>query len=415
MWKSLFKQIWNQRNSNLWVWSELLIVIILLWYGVDLVYNYEASALQPKGYDTENVFDVTVRIKPTLLHDSILMNESSGYMRQIYNLVSQYPGVEQACYYFGSVPYTGNDVYEGYAPHSDSTHVTNCYIRYVSSSYFKVFHLKPVIGKLDIARWKATEYPMPALMSITLSDSVFHTVNSIGKTCFNPYFIGSNTPETNYKVMAILSEHKLDDYQRYEPFVYLPASENMGWWYRFALRVSPDKIEGFGNRFLRDMQLKLAIGPFYLDDVHSYSDMKATFDIEQGTVNYLNSTYAVIAFFVFNIFLTILGTFWFRTRKRKSEIALRMALGSTRLSIFNYYMMEGILLLLLAALPAFIVCINMQIADLTVHTLMDPTVGRFIFCFILALVILLCIISLSVWFPAFKAMKIQPAEALHEG
>lgn len=30
--------------------------------------------------------------------------------------------------------------------------------------------------------------------------------------------------------------------------------------------------------------------------------MKEAFDIEQGTVNYLNTTYAVILFFVFNIF-----------------------------------------------------------------------------------------------------------------
>ena len=37
--------------------------------------------------------------------------------------------------------------------------------------------------------------------------------------------------------------------------------------------------------------------------------MKEAFDIEQGTVNYLNTTYAVILFFVFNIFLGMLGIF----------------------------------------------------------------------------------------------------------
>ena len=56
--KSLFRQIWNQRHSNAWVWLELIIVLVLLWYAIDLVYNYEAAARQPKGYDTENVFDI---------------------------------------------------------------------------------------------------------------------------------------------------------------------------------------------------------------------------------------------------------------------------------------------------------------------------------------------------------------------
>ena len=44
MWKSLFSQIWNQRRANVWIWAELMIVVVLLWYGIDLVYNYEGAA-----------------------------------------------------------------------------------------------------------------------------------------------------------------------------------------------------------------------------------------------------------------------------------------------------------------------------------------------------------------------------------
>ena len=69
---------------------------------------------------------------------------------------------------------------------------------------------------------------------------------------------------------------------------------------------------------MQDMQGKLSIGPYYLYDINSYGDMKEAFDIEQGTVNYLNTTYAVILFFVSNIFL---GIAWvlsgFRTRKNR--------------------------------------------------------------------------------------------------
>lgn len=78
----------------------------------------------------------------------------------------------------------------------------------------------------------------------------------------------------------------------------------------------------------------------------------------------------------------MLGTFWFRTRKNRSEIALRMALGCSRMNVFGYYVLEGILLLVSAAIPAVFVCANMQMADLTVHTLMEPAWGRFfaLFC-----------------------------------
>lgn len=411
--KSLFRQIWNQRHANAWVWAELSVVLVLLWYGVDLVYNFEAAARQPKGYDTENVFDIKMNLKSSMRNDSLMMSHSSDYMDQIYRLIREYKGVEEACFYYGTIPYTGNTQFEGYAPHSDSTHWVNCFIRYASPTYFKVFGLNPVAGNFDAARWDMNEYPMPALMSVTLSDSLFSGRNGVGETCFNPYWLNSEHPETNYKVMAILPAHKIDDYERYDPFIYLP-SPPLTYWHRIAVRVSPDAASGFAQRFTKEMQGKLAIGPFYLYNISSYADMKEAYDIEEGTVNYLNTTYAVIFFFIFNIFLGMLGTFWFRTRKRRGEIALRMALGCDRNSIFMYYVMEGMLLLALAAIPAFFICMNMQLADLTVHTLMDPTIGRFFFSFILAVILLAIIIMLGIYFPARKAMQIEPAEALHD-
>lgn len=114
-----------------------------------------------------------------------------------------------------------------------------------------------------------------------------------------------------------------------------------------------------------------------------------------------------------NIFLGMLGTFWFRTRKNRSEIALRMALGCSRVNVFGYYMLEGFLLLALAAVPAILICLNMQMADLTVHTLMEPTFGRFLFCFALVMLLLGMIIFFSIYLPARKAMRIKPADALH--
>lgn len=411
--RSIFRQIWNQHRANIWVWSELTVVAVLLWYGVDFIYNYEAAAVQPKGYDTDNVFDITFNSEPKLESDSVMNSHSQEYLDQMYSLIHQYEGVEEACYYYGSVPYTGNLQSEGYAPHTDSTHLVSCYIRYVSPTYFKVFRLEALEGAFNADLWKAAEYPMPVLMSLSLSDSLFSGKTAVGQTCFNPYFLNSQNPQTNYKVMAVLPAHKTDDYQRYEPFIYLPAPPFLYKMFHVAVRVNESQAVGFAERFTRDMQKKLAIGPYHLYDISSYADMKESFDIQEGTVNYLNTAYAVIAFFIFNIFLGMLATFWFRTRKRRGEIALRLAMGSTRWNIFGYYVMEGLLLLAFAAVPAVIICLNIQVADLTVHTLMDPTIGRFVICMLLTLLILALIIIIGICFPARQAMRIEPAEALH--
>ena len=309
----------------------------------------------------------------------------------LYNLIKDYPGVESVCAYHGSIPYTDDAMFEGYAPHSDSTHVVHSYIRYVTPSYFDVFRLKPLAGQPDEAHWSPAEYPMPVWMSADLADSLFHLPNvadAVGKTCFNPYFLKSARPQTNYRVAAVLPRHKLSDYERYEPFIYLPAQKAL-FWQNVAIRVAPDQVAGFAERFRRD-------------------------DVQQGTVNYLNTVYAVAAFFLFNVFLCVFATFWYRTRKRRCEVALRMAMGSNRQSVMAYFLLEGLLLLLMTAVPALVVAFNVQLADLTVHTLMDATGGRFAGCFGLALLLMALIIMAGIWYPARQAMKIQPTEALHD-
>ena len=58
-----------------------------------------------------------------------------------------------------------------------------------------------------------------------------------------------------------------------------------------------------------------------------------------------------------------MGTFWFRTRHRRSEISLRMAMGSSRSRIRSRLLGEGLLLLVLAAIPALIICGNLVMAE----------------------------------------------------
>ena len=106
--------------------------------------------------------------------------------------------------------------------------------------------------------------------------------------------------------------------------------------------------------------------------------------------------------------------FWYRTRKRRCEVALRMAMGSSRREVMTYFVSEGLMLLMMAAVPALVVAFNIQLADLTVHTLTDVTGGRFAGCFLAALLLLGLIIVAGIWYPARRAMKIQPAEALHD-
>lgn len=79
-----------------------------------------------------------------------------------------------------------------------------------------------------------------------------------------------------------------------------------------------------------------------------------------------------------------MGTFWFRTRHRRSEIALRMAMGSSRGRIRWQLLGEGLLLLALASIPALMICSNMVMADVTFTEATDATWGDLSYVFLLS-------------------------------
>ncbi|MDE6306532.1 MAG: ABC transporter permease, partial [Muribaculaceae bacterium] len=115
-------------------------------------------------------------------------------------------------------------------------------------------------------------------------------------------------------------------------------------------------------------------------------------------------------FLMVNIFLGLLGTFWFRTQQRTSEIAIRRVNGATRRSIFRRLIGEGLLLLTIVTPVAAIIDINLALTEI-VSWLEWP---RMIVSVIAVYIIMALMIVGGIYFPARKAMNTDPAEALHD-
>ena len=121
---------------------------------------------------------------------------------------------------------------------------------------------------------------------------------------------------------------------------------------------------------------------------------------------------AVMGFLLFNIFLGIIGTFWFRTEQRKGEMGLRTALGSTRFSLKGIMIAEGLLLLTLIAIPALLICFNLHVSELTKGFYMDYTIARFVAGFFITYLVMAVMIILGIWYPAHQMVRLEPADAL---
>ena len=75
---------------------------------------------------------------------------------------------------------------------------------------------------------------------------------------------------------------------------------------------------------------------------------------------------------------------------------------------------EGLLLLSVAAVPALLIAFNVGIAELVDINKMQFTFERFLIAAVFTWLLMALMIVVGIWYPAYKAMQLQPAEALHD-
>lgn len=414
MWKLAFKQLWKNRKSNLWVFVEILIVSVLLWYCVDFLYVVVRKNTESMGTNTEHVYRLRLDLKPSQQYIDRSNYDSVMYylvkpVEQIVKVVKGYPGVEAVTTYVGTDLYSANWMTQGYTV--DGVKAYGAVVRYVGPDYEKVFKVDMQEGDFGY-NWQATASPQGAVLSRELADSLFHESGIVGRE-FKDYYM----QELRYKVSGISSSMKYEKYSRYGLFIHVPMHTGIQAYFvpNLAIRVSESADHpGFATQFVEDMKTKLNIDPYYLFGLSSYDYKAEVADTASGVTSYIRVIVGLVLFFLFIVFVGLLGTFWFQMESRRNEIGLRMALGSTKQGIKGYILGESMALFLMAYIPAFLIAFILAYKDVTYtfNDCMDYTWGRFAITQVMTALVMLGIITLGVLMPASRAAKLHPVEAL---
>ncbi len=411
--KLALKQLWKNKKSNSWILIEILIVSVLLWYCVDFLYVITYKNNEPLGVNLENVYRLGLGANLTSTIDNNPDSIETLWvdpLLHIIKLIDEYPGVEATTYFVGSEPYNKNNIFQGYT--SDEKNAYAATIRYVGDDYDKVFKVSMQEG--GFKDWGIKTSPQGAVISPQLSDSLFQSQSAIGST-FRDYY----EPDLKFHVTGISTPMKYSVYERYEPFIYTPFNLNRLHYTipKIAFRVSPQaNTPLFEQQFVDDMKSKLNIGPFYFFSLSSYVNQEEAYEIATGISKYISIIVGLLIFFLFIIFLGMLGTFWFQIESRNKEIGLRMALGSSRKGILNHIISESIIIFSVAFILAFIICANLAYWNITYtyNDAMDYTLSRFWITIIMTGLIMLTTIIIGTLIPANRASKLHPVEALQD-
>jgi putative ABC transport system permease protein len=231
--------------------------------------------------------------------------------------------------------------------------------------------------------------------------------------------------EDKEDVIGVASRSKRSEFEEYNAIAYYPIkkdNQDITRYRELCVRVKPEADKNFPEQFTKDMRSQLELGHYYLSSIASIDEDREGYMGWMGYSDNFKSIYSISTFLIINIFLGIIGTFWFRVQSRRSEIGLRIAMGSTKNGVKRLFLSETFLLLLSASIMAAIICVNISLGDILKDiNLPIPDRGEekveVIQHFInygITLAFLAIITFVAVWYPAARASKIQPAEALKD-
>lgn len=413
--KHILKLIWNQRKSNSWLLGELLLVFVCLWYIVDyfLVVLYTFNA--PVGFELDHTYNFQFNAREegaegyltTAEHPSSVGEDLWEAMDRIRRM----PEVEAVSFSRFGTPYNTMDNYMALRSDTTGSEAVSCRLYFVSPDYFDVYRILPAAGSKAALKEGITT--RTAVITEDVAERLFPGQDAVGKTVYT-----GNDNQT-LTIGAVSRTGRGSEFNKVRPQVFLYQGEanvkafgaNMLPWAEVSVRVKPDADKDFAETFMAQKSDQVELGNLYLQNITPLSNIRED-ALREGKSDMKTRTF-ILFFLLLNIFLGIVGTFWFRTRQRQGEMGLRMALGSTRSQLRMAVLGEGVMLLTLVLIPASLICLNIALTDLTSTGLLGNTAGRFIVGILLSYLLIVGMIIAGIWYPANEAASLEPAEALH--
>ncbi len=411
MTKKLLTQIKNEWLSNLWLALELLVVSVVMWYVVDYLYTRAATYLEPRGFNIEHCYlielgELTPK-SPDYTPDKS-RDDTHADIAELVERLRRRPEVEAVSLSQNSYPYNGSNS-SGEVRYDTLQSPEWTIRRMVTPDFVRVFRYQGTRGETPEQLAEMLERG-EFLASDNLYRKYDHKLTEfVGKR----FQLFGDTTKT-YQLGAALQNVRYHDYDQARSSYCFLAKQSF---YYVGLELCVRVREGQDNNFItklkEDSESQFRIGNLFISEIRSFHDIRRNF--QQAWTNDIRNYVMGMGFLLLNIFLGLLGTFWFRTQQRRSEIALHKAHGATDGAIFRRLLSEG--LLLLAVVTPIALVIDWNLAHLELNSWRNGTTlewDRLLLCAGISFVLMALMIAIGIGIPARKAMKVQPAEALHD-
>ena len=410
--RNLITQMKNEWRSNIWLLVELVVVVLAIWTILAVIYAQTSGLRIPQGFDPHDVYSLSLHQIPTDSPDYVKFSSDEESTQAYYDDYAEMlrrfranPNVEAVSCATGMEHYTYN--YSG----------TSLVPANGDSVYFYANRLRAEPDIIDVLRIESLTGATPAQLKEMLrrgeyliSDNPAYTEQGRDPMALKgvDMFLGGDTTKT-VRVGDITRRMRRTDYENsFGGSIITPIAEGKAWG-NVLIRMKPGRGKAFEQEFENNPELR-GTRNVYFANLQSFDNKR--FLVQYSTDTQVRTAVALALFMLITIFLGLLGTFWFRMQQRTQEIAIRIVAGAKRGQIFRRIIGEGMILLGVAAFIGSAIIWPFQFNG--TFNMIGLEWQELLVLEIISVALVAMGIVLSLWYPARRAMAIEPAIAIKD-
>ena len=447
--RKILNNIWSQRTNNVWLFLELIVVCFVAWTQLDpiIVRLYYRSL--PSGIDGDRMVVANIlSTRPYDIADNSMTQEERD--NQYWKREAEYgeeanviklqllaiDGVEQASIADPVMGiYARTDLFSSpggfsnmlrYAWQNDTVLVNDiCFAK--DEHFFETYGIQPIAGCKTSK--ELSDIDQGWIVSQSLAEHYFGSPEAaINKELHAAFFADG---DWHQPIVAVVNDVHVSekDYNTWAVYsnngtIRTGGSQNL-----IVLRLKP----GINPRRFAEEQNYHAWN--YASDNYAVASFTAYDDIGSSrnqfaapSLSYdFNLQIATAIFFLINLCLGVIGTFWMQTKRRTEESGIMRAFGATKRRVMLMFLVEG---WVMATVSMFIACVlylnyvKMGFGELCISTHQpgtqpDPTWVadkplHFLIISAVVYIIILCTVLIGTAIPAVKIVRARITEALRE-
>lgn len=430
MWKLILKNLWSRRKRNGWLMAELVLVSVVTFVIIDPVVVMNHYLNKPLGYDADRLCLIEIgEVDKNAPHFSEGDADAEAKLANMFRIKEQlasHPEVENACMLRWTYINARGNSSQGISIDSTNFIYPFRIDALIDQQFFETYGIKSAPGSPSPEELsKMATGGNELIITRDIAELLFPGENAVGKEMMSIW--GGDT--TFYPVRGVVEPISPYTMRGNTPLMFTVGHAGIGGYSpNILVRIKPGvDMDAFVSKFRPWMLKEVKAGNWFAQSVLTYEEHLSNYEYTQGVTNQTRLNIAYAVFFMVNLCLGVIGTFWLQTRKRTEEAGIMRSFGAKKSDIIRMLLGEGAVLTVVSSFIGFFAYFQYALSEgLYVSRWNQEFLKHFQHDWIhdfglhfmgvagITLLILLVVVSIGIYIPARNISRVNPVDALRD-